>query len=63
MPPRKRAPSHVQLGFAHGPLEAEQQAVVEVRGIVDAILVEDEGVGERADLQQPVPVGRVAGEP
>ena len=55
-------PQHVQLGFAHGPLETQQQAVVEVRGIVDAILVEDEGVSECADLQQPVPVGRVAGQ-
>jgi hypothetical protein len=54
-------PQHVQLGFAHGPLETQQQSVVEVRGIVDAILIEDEGVGEGADLQQPVPVGRVAG--
>ena len=27
-----------------------------MRGIVDAILVENEGVGQRADLQQPVPV-------
>ena len=49
----------VQLGLAHRSLQPEQQAVVEVRWIVHAILVEDQRVGERADLQQPVPVGVV----
>ena len=29
-------------------------------GVVDAVLVEDQRVGQRADLQQPVPVGGVA---
>jgi hypothetical protein len=52
----------VQLRLAHGALETEQQTVVEVGRIVDAVLVEDEGVGEGADLEQPVPVGGVAGE-
>ena len=54
---------HVQLGFAHGALEAEQQPVVEVAGIVDAVLVEDQRVAQRGDLQQAVPVGRVARQP
>ena len=35
-------------------------SVVEMRGIVDAVFVEDECVGERTDLEQPVPVSRVA---
>ena len=30
--------------------------------VVDTVLVKNEGVGERADLEQTVPVGRVAGE-
>ena len=54
---------HVQFGLAHGALEAEQQPVVEVAGIVDAVLVEDQRVAQRADLQQAVPVGRVARQP
>jgi len=33
-----------------------------MRGIVDAILVEDEGVGQRADLQKPVPIRIVPGK-
>ena len=41
-------------------VQAEQQPIIEVGGIVDAVLVEDEGIGQRADLQQPMPVGRVA---
>ena len=53
----------MQLGFAHGSFETEQQAVVEVRGVIEAILIEDESVGQGADLQQPVPIRRTAGEP
>jgi hypothetical protein len=53
---------HMQLGFAHRPLEAQQQPVVEVGGIVDAALVQDQRVGERTDLQQTMPVGGVAGQ-
>ena len=49
----------MQLGFAHRSFEAEQEPVVEARWIVDAILVEDQRVGERADLQQAMPVGVV----
>ena len=41
----------VQLGFAHCPLEPKQQPVVEVRRVVDSILVENQGVGQCADLK------------
>ena len=40
-------------------IQPKQKPIVEMRGIVDAVLVEDEGVGQRADLEQPVPVGIV----
>jgi hypothetical protein len=53
----------VQLGLRHGALEPEQQAVVEVGGVIEAVLVADQRVGQRADLQQPVPVGVVARQP
>ena len=53
----------MQLGFAHRALEPEQQAVVEVAGAVDTILVHDQRIAESADLQQPVPVAAVAGQP
>ena len=53
----------VQLGLAHGALEAEQQAVVVGRRIEDAVAVGDERVEQGADLEQLVPVAAGAGEP
>jgi hypothetical protein len=50
----------VQLGFTHRALEAQEQAIVKVPRVVDAILVEDERLGEGADFQEPVPVRRIA---
>ncbi len=55
-------PQHVQLGVGHGALEPEQEPVVEVARIIDTVLVEDQRVGQRADLQQPVPVAGVSGQ-
>jgi hypothetical protein len=52
----------VQLRRAHGALEAEQQTVVEVARVVDAILIEDQGVTEGGDLQKPMPVRGTPGE-
>jgi hypothetical protein len=54
---------HMQFGFAHGPLQAEQEPVVEMRRIVDAVLVQNQGAAERCEFEQPVPVGVVAGQP
>lgn len=50
---------NVKLGFAHGSFEPKQEPIIEVRWIVDAILVEDQRVGECADLQKAMPVGIV----
>ena len=52
----------MQLGFAHRALEAQQEPIVEVGRIVYAVLVENQRVGEGADLQQPMPVGIVPRE-
>ena len=53
----------VQLSFAHRAFEAEQQAVVELGGVIEAVLVADQRAAQPADLQQAVPVGVVAREP
>jgi hypothetical protein len=53
----------VQLGLAHGAFEAQDQPVVERAGVIQAVLVQDQRAGQRADLQQPVPVGVVARQP
>jgi len=42
---------------------AQQQPIVEHRRVVDAVGVGDEGVGHPGQVQQPVPVGIVAGQP
>ncbi len=60
--PHQSRLEHVQFGLAHRPLETEQEPVVEVPRIIEPILVQDERVRERADLQQPMPVGTVAGQ-
>jgi hypothetical protein len=52
----------VQLGLAHRALEPEQQPVVVEGRIVDAIAVGDQRAGERADLEQVVPVAAGPGE-
>jgi hypothetical protein len=53
----------VQLRLGHRPLEPEQEPVVEVTRRVDAVLVGDQRPGQGAEVEQPVPVGRGAGEP
>jgi hypothetical protein len=53
----------VELGFTHRAFEPEQQAVIKMAGIVHAVLVEDEGVRQCADFQQPMPIGVIACQP
>ena len=52
----------MQLGLAHGALEAEQQTIVEQRGMIDAVGIADQGVGEAAEIEQAIPIGVVARE-
>jgi len=56
-------PDEVQFGLAHGALEPEQEPVVEVGRVIEAGLVVDQRARHGADLEQPVPVGVVAGQP
>ena len=53
----------VQLGLAHLALEAQQQPVVDVGQVVDAVRVDDQRAGDPGDLQQPRQVGIRAGQP
>ena len=50
----------MQFRFAHGSFETQQEAIIEVRWIIHAVFIENERVGQSADLQQPVPVGGVS---
>ena len=49
----------LKLELAQRPFDAQQELVVAVVGIVDAGLVEDQGIGDAGDPQQLVPVGVV----
>ena len=46
----------VQLRFAHRALQAEQQAIVEQRRMVDAVVVANESIGDAAQFQQAIPI-------
>ncbi len=52
----------MELRLAHCPLQAEQQPVVEGGRLIDAILVEDQRAAQGAQLDEAVPIGRVAGQ-
>ena len=56
LPPDQTRTQHMQLRFAHRPLEPEQQAVVEVGRVVEPVFVKNERFAQRADLQQAMPV-------
>jgi hypothetical protein len=50
----------MQLGFRHRALQAQQQAIVKIPRVVDAIGVGDQRVEQGAQFQEPMPVGTVA---
>ena len=54
---------HLQLRLGHGPLEAQDEPVIEHAGMIDAGLVGDQGIGDPAQVQEPVPLGRGPGQP
>jgi hypothetical protein len=49
----------MQLGFAHGALEPEEEAIVEKGGMIDAVGVADQRIGEAAQLDEAMPIGVV----
>src|SRR3954464_12537130 len=55
-------PHDVELSLAHRALQAEQEAIVVERWIVDPVAVGNQGAGERTDLKELVPVATGAGE-
>ena len=56
-------PQHVELSLGHLPFKTQDQPVVEAAGMVDAVGVGDQRVGDRAQVQHLVPVGVVARQP
>ena len=62
--PRRLAPllQQAQLVFGHGPLEPEEQAIVDEPRLVHAIGIDHQGPYERTEVDQLVPVPPVARE-
>src|SRR3954470_21114879 len=52
-----------QLHLAHRAFHAEEQAIVGMPRVIDAILIDDQRADQPAELEQRVPVAPVAGEP
>src|SRR5258707_2103370 len=59
---KQSCPQYMRLGFAHGALETEYQAIVEQRRMINAVAITDESIGETAKIEQAIPVSVVAGE-
>ena len=53
----------VQFGLGHGALHAQQHPIIEQPRMVDPVGIGDQRVGHPGQVQQPVPVGVVAGQP
>src|SRR5262245_6004436 len=45
-----------ELLLGHCPLQAEQQPVVHQARVVDAVRIDDQGAGQRAEIDQMMPV-------
>ena len=61
--PPSIAAGPMEFGLAHGVQDAEQQAVGVLRWIVDAVFVDDQGVGQGADFQEAIPIAAGASQP
>jgi hypothetical protein len=53
-------PQTVQLSLRHRTLQAQQEPIVEVARIVDAVAVANQRIEQGAELQQPMPIRTVA---
>ena len=52
-----------QLELAHGAFHAEQQAIIGMPRIIDAVLVYDYSPDKPAELDQRMPVATIASQP
>ena len=57
---QQTCPDHMKLGCRDGPFQTKKEPVVELRRVIQAVLVPDEATGERAQLQEPLPIGVIA---
>jgi hypothetical protein len=50
----------VKFCLRHNPLQAQNQAIVEKRRMVDTVAISDQSVSHAAEIEQAIPVGMVA---
>src|SRR6266566_2242571 len=50
----------VQFRFAHGPLETEQQTIVEQCRMIDTVVVSNQSVSQAAQFEKTIPIRIVA---
>ena len=55
-------PQDVELRLAHCALQPEQEPVVEQRRVIDPVRIADQRLGQAAQVDEPIPVGIVAGQ-
>ena len=53
----------MEFRLRHRSLQTEEQSVVEESRMVESVLIADEGVGDAAQIQEPIPVGIVPRHP
>src|SRR5437588_11918992 len=60
--PLQTGTQHKKLSLRHGPFQTEQQTIIESRGIIESLFIQNQGVGERTDFQQMMPITGVTCE-
>ena len=56
-------PHEAQLIFRHGALHAQHQAIIQLPWIIDAVIIDEQGLGQRTEIDHMMPVPVVAGSP
>jgi hypothetical protein len=62
LPALQAAFQPMEFGLRHASLETEQQAIVMGSWVIDPFVINDKGIRQRTDFQQPVPVAARAGQ-
>ena len=44
-------PQDMELGFTHGALEAEDQAIIELGGMIDPVVIADQGISDATEIE------------
>jgi hypothetical protein len=52
----------MEFCFCHGSFESQQEAIIEQTGMIDAVFVSDQSVGDAAQIEQSIPVGIVSSD-